>query len=230
MSYSRKLIQTLFALSIAAVAASQVIAGQVAFQNFEDGSGPYYVLSDIGCSTYYGGNIAQAQEFTAGVSGAVESVSAFLSQGRFDSYPLTVDIRSVTNDDLPGASLGIATRAASGANPSSLTTIEFLDSIVELTAGTNYYAVFTVPNRPYNQRLFADDYAIWTVANDSRSSGFLPVTSGDGGMTFSSYHYNFSLEFGLVVTVVPEPATASLLLTAAWLVTSYYRPIRRRML
>jgi len=119
------------------------------------------------------------------VGGVVQSVFAFFNTQVSNGQPLAVDIRSLRSDGQPGVTLGSAiySQKIPFLPPPLLTTFDFSASAVQLVAGEHYFAVFSVPGRPFNERQLEEDYIIWKVENNPRSGGFPPLLS-DGGSPF----------------------------------------------
>ncbi len=190
------------------------IASQVVYQNFAPGSDPINVVRDVGQASNY----AIAQRFIPNATGLLDSISAFISTESSDAPLLIVDIRS----DLYGSSLATATTTSDQFFPDrSLKKIDFTGSNVELVANQVYFAVFRVahstgaPGDGY--------YDLWSVPDGPYSGMSAPLFSQDGGqVSWYDVPLSHQEEVGLVVTVVPEPATASLFFIAAALVANYY--------
>ena len=217
----------LFAFTTVALLPPHLFA-EVASQNFVDNNDLFYVVHGIGAGTSPG-NIAPAQRFTASTGGFVDSISAFLAIEAANPLPLKIDIRTVKND-VPGAVLGSVISAAplSVFQP-TLARIDFTSANVRLTAGEDYFAVFSVAHTsPPNTDGY---YYVWTMDPNLRSSGFSPIYSYDGGTGAYWYHSYppYDQEIGLIVTVVPEPQSASQLIFGGSLIAIGFYPLRFRL-
>jgi hypothetical protein len=197
-------------------------AGQIAFKNFIDESDEYNSVFEIGLQAVSPklDNVAAGQVFHSQVSGMVESVSAFLEVEAIPRVPLLVEIHSLENG-APGELLGVVstTLAATPTDLFKLQTIDFTSAGVQVTAGIDYFAEFRT-DQPYPNMGW---YDVLTVVANANSTGHATLYTTTGGVPpWQSLLPYWPQELGLAVTVVPEPATASELLIAAWLVASCY--------
>ena len=170
-------------------------------------------------------NETPAQEFTAGASGTITTLTASVGQFQPGGVSLDVSILGVSGG-LPGALLGTVSFTPSQVSASAFTSPTVFDlssAGISLTAGQDYFARFSVAT-PISSSI---RYQALLLNTSTSSFGFAAIDSPDGGATWLAPV--IPNEIGLTVrvgqTAVPEPL--NLFLVGLGLITVAGLRVRR---
>jgi hypothetical protein len=205
-------------------AASQ--AAVVAASNFQSGFVASGIRTDVGYRRDEFLNTAHSQRFVAELGGRLLSLTAMINRNSATT-PLVVSIYADNGSQKPGALLG---RREFGGNvfptsyfpPSGPTVLDMSTLAIQLAAGVQYHAVFTTATAIPG----GIQYSAHLMYPHAGSFGLPYLHSRDGGATWNNGSGS-GAEAPLTVTVVPEPASYSVLI-ATLLLMQRRRGLARR--
>jgi hypothetical protein len=215
MSKAKRYASALAVLGLTVVAAGAARGQVVIASNFA--SPPSYSSFDLGIgfagSTSNGPftNETPAQEFTAGVSAMVRTITASVGQFEPQGVPLKVTVTSAAGS-IPGAALGSLTFATSQVSSNAFnspTTFDMSAAGISLTAGQHYFVEFSVAT-PINASIRYQ--ALLLNSPNPIAFGFPAIDSPDGGSTWlaSTIPNEIGLTVSGAVSAVPEPGPLAL--------------------
>lgn len=187
----------------------------ISFQNFEDPNDYSAIVYSVGSRRIDIGrfNNAPAQAFIARKGGRLSSVTARIRRNRsFFDEPLIVEIRS-SIADLPGqilASVTVPAEVVPVAN--GFVTFDFSQEGIELMQDDFYFTVFRTENNPDPGFDLFGFYTLRTFDVNAESAGQNAISSPTGGSPPWNSSILHDQEIGLIVTVVPEPSSCTLIL------------------
>lgn len=152
-------------------------------------------------------NEAAAQGFVAGVGGPLTTLSATVVRAQSGGVPLIISVHAAAGI-LPGALLGQLVVPETEVAGGGVSTFDLSSLGVDLVSGESYVITLRVdvPQQDHSR------YAALRI-NDGHDFGIEPLYSPDGGVTWLDSTYAY--EIGLRVSVLPDPATAALMVVAA---------------
>jgi len=181
-------------------------------------TGPITGGADINeCCAFIG------QTYTAGLSGTLAAVSLDVVETPGNSFPLVVQIRTVSGGFPTTTVLGETITTAFGSGD----LIKFSQVIPQIT-GTQYAIVVSFLGAPPE----GPGHGVGTWFGSGGYGGGMLVASDDGGITWPNAFVDFDQHFVTHVNTVPEPGVFLLLgsgFVSAFFIWRCRRPVRSRL-